>query len=89
MIRINVNCLTGKPHNPFINAGAIIVTSLLKMGHKMADRYDFVSYVHPAIKHCRLFLAEWYNHYYVIALQCYSYSRTASMFWGEKFIFMH
>uniref|UniRef100_A0A915PXD8 glutaminase n=1 Tax=Setaria digitata TaxID=48799 RepID=A0A915PXD8_9BILA len=40
----NEICLdcNGKPHNPMINAGAIIVTSLLKMGHKMADRYDFV-----------------------------------------------
>ncbi|VDK78901.1 unnamed protein product [Litomosoides sigmodontis] len=40
----NEICLdcNGKPHNPLINAGAIIVTSLLKMGHKMADRYDFV-----------------------------------------------
>ncbi|VDN01362.1 unnamed protein product, partial [Thelazia callipaeda] len=31
-----------KPHNPMINAGAIIVTTLMKMGDKMADRYDFV-----------------------------------------------
>ncbi|VDK72175.1 unnamed protein product [Onchocerca ochengi] len=40
----NEICLdcNGKPHNPLINAGAIIVTSLLKMEHKMADRYDFV-----------------------------------------------
>ncbi|KAM3719809.1 putative glutaminase [Dirofilaria immitis] len=40
----NEICLdcNGKPHNPLINAGAIVVTSLLKMGHKMADRYDFV-----------------------------------------------
>uniref|UniRef100_A0A0N4ZIT7 glutaminase n=1 Tax=Parastrongyloides trichosuri TaxID=131310 RepID=A0A0N4ZIT7_PARTI len=32
----------GKPHNPMINAGAIIVTSLLKREMSMADRYDFV-----------------------------------------------
>uniref|UniRef100_A0A0K0FCQ0 glutaminase n=1 Tax=Strongyloides venezuelensis TaxID=75913 RepID=A0A0K0FCQ0_STRVS len=32
----------GKPHNPMINAGAIIVTSLLKRELSMADRYDFV-----------------------------------------------
>uniref|UniRef100_A0A0K0E4B9 glutaminase n=1 Tax=Strongyloides stercoralis TaxID=6248 RepID=A0A0K0E4B9_STRER len=32
----------GKPHNPMINAGAIIVTSLLKREYCMADRYDFV-----------------------------------------------
>lgn len=31
----------GKPHNPMINAGAIIVTSLIKKGCPMADRYDF------------------------------------------------
>uniref|UniRef100_A0AC34FBB4 Glutaminase n=1 Tax=Panagrolaimus sp. ES5 TaxID=591445 RepID=A0AC34FBB4_9BILA len=39
----NEICLdaNGKPHNPMINAGAIIVTSLLKKGWKMADRYDF------------------------------------------------
>lgn len=39
----NEICLdaNGKPHNPMINAGAIIVTSLLKKGLKMADRYDF------------------------------------------------
>uniref|UniRef100_A0A7E4VR31 glutaminase n=1 Tax=Panagrellus redivivus TaxID=6233 RepID=A0A7E4VR31_PANRE len=39
----NEICLdgNGKPHNPMINAGAIIVTSLLKKGWPMADRYDF------------------------------------------------
>uniref|UniRef100_A0A915BDL2 glutaminase n=1 Tax=Parascaris univalens TaxID=6257 RepID=A0A915BDL2_PARUN len=39
----NEICLdcNGKPHNPLINAGAIIVTSLLKNHLKMADRYDF------------------------------------------------
>ena len=39
----NEICLdaNGKPHNPMINAGAIIVTSLLKKGWTMADRYDF------------------------------------------------
>lgn len=40
---LQFDCFAGKPHNPLINAGAIIVTSLLKMGKKMADRYDFVS----------------------------------------------
>lgn len=41
----NEICLdaNGKPHNPMINSGAIIVTSLLKRGLCMADRYDFVS----------------------------------------------
>uniref|UniRef100_A0A914EJH3 glutaminase n=2 Tax=Acrobeloides nanus TaxID=290746 RepID=A0A914EJH3_9BILA len=40
----NEICLdsSGKPHNPLINAGAIIVTSLLKKGLPLADRYDFV-----------------------------------------------
>ena len=32
-----------KPHNPMINAGAIVVTSLLKPKLQMADRFDFVS----------------------------------------------
>lgn len=32
----------GKPHNPMVNAGAIMVTSLLKTGQCMADRYNFV-----------------------------------------------
>ncbi|VDM27520.1 unnamed protein product [Toxocara canis] len=40
----NEICLdcNGKPHNPLVNAGAIVVTSLLKNHLKMADRYDFV-----------------------------------------------
>ncbi|KAK0394676.1 hypothetical protein QR680_000868 [Steinernema hermaphroditum] len=40
----NEICLdsTGKPHNPLVNAGAIIVTSLLKSKWTLADRYDFV-----------------------------------------------
>jgi len=40
----NEICLdsSGKPHNPMINSGAIIVTSLMKKGLPMADRYDFV-----------------------------------------------
>ncbi|VDM82047.1 unnamed protein product, partial [Strongylus vulgaris] len=31
-----------KPHNPLINAGAIIVTSLIRNHLTMADRFDFV-----------------------------------------------
>ncbi|KAL6735434.1 hypothetical protein Aduo_005877 [Ancylostoma duodenale] len=40
----NEICLdsNGKPHNPMINSGAIIVTSLIKKGMSMADRFDFV-----------------------------------------------
>ncbi|KAF8362812.1 glna-1, partial [Pristionchus pacificus] len=40
----NEICLdtNGKPHNPMINAGAIIVTTLIKNGLPMADRFDFV-----------------------------------------------
>uniref|UniRef100_A0AC35U7C6 Glutaminase n=1 Tax=Rhabditophanes sp. KR3021 TaxID=114890 RepID=A0AC35U7C6_9BILA len=32
----------GKPFNPLVNSGAIVVTSLLKRELSMADRYDFV-----------------------------------------------
>ncbi|PAV80317.1 hypothetical protein WR25_21636 [Diploscapter pachys] len=40
----NEICLdgNGKPHNPMINAGAIITSSLIKNGLNMADRFDFV-----------------------------------------------
>ncbi|CAI4231202.1 unnamed protein product [Auanema sp. JU1783] len=40
----NEICLdpNGKPHNPMINAGAIIVTSLIRNNLSMADRFDFV-----------------------------------------------
>nr|CDJ80161.1 Ankyrin and Glutaminase domain containing protein [Haemonchus contortus] len=40
----NEICLdaNGKPHNPLINAGAIIVTSLIRNHLTMADRFDFV-----------------------------------------------
>ncbi|KAF8354907.1 hypothetical protein PRIPAC_96530 [Pristionchus pacificus] len=31
-----------KPHNPMINAGAIIVTSLIKTKWPMAERFDFI-----------------------------------------------
>ena len=34
---------TGKPHNPMINAGAIITSSLIKPHLCMADRFDYVS----------------------------------------------
>ncbi len=34
---------SGKPHNPMINAGAIVTTSLLKPKLQMADRFDYVS----------------------------------------------
>ncbi|KJH44035.1 glutaminase [Dictyocaulus viviparus] len=39
----NEICLdgNGKPHNPMINSGAIIVSSLIKKGMTMADRFDF------------------------------------------------
>ena len=35
--------LTDKPHNPMINAGAIVVSSLLKKDLNVADRFDYVS----------------------------------------------
>lgn len=34
--------LLGKPHNPMVNSGAIIVTSLIKNKWTMADRFDYV-----------------------------------------------
>ena len=34
---------TDKPHNPLINAGAIVVSSLLKKDLNVADRFDYVS----------------------------------------------
>ncbi|PIO58014.1 hypothetical protein TELCIR_20561, partial [Teladorsagia circumcincta] len=34
--------IPSKPHNPLINAGAIIVTSLIRNHLTMADRFDFV-----------------------------------------------
>ena len=32
-----------KPHNPMVNAGAIVTTSLIKQGSTMADKFDFIS----------------------------------------------
>ena len=32
-----------KPHNPMINAGAIVTVSLVKNSLRMADRLDYVS----------------------------------------------
>lgn len=32
-----------KPHNPMINAGAIVVSSLLRNEMNIADRFDYVS----------------------------------------------
>ncbi|KHJ97370.1 glutaminase [Oesophagostomum dentatum] len=39
----------GKPHNPMVNSGAIIITSLIKNTIDMADRFDYVSYSVPII----------------------------------------
>ena len=39
-IKLDVN---SKPHNPMINAGAMVVLSLLKSGLPLADRFDYVS----------------------------------------------
>lgn len=35
-----------KPHNPMINAGALIVASLLKSNLLLPDRFDYVSSVY-------------------------------------------
>uniref|UniRef100_A0AC35U4D9 Glutaminase n=1 Tax=Rhabditophanes sp. KR3021 TaxID=114890 RepID=A0AC35U4D9_9BILA len=45
-------CLDSKnlPHNPCVNAGAIIVTSLIKNTQTMADRYDYVSSIITRVK---------------------------------------
>lgn len=32
-----------RPHNPMVNAGAIVTLSLLKRGFSPADRFDYVS----------------------------------------------
>ncbi|XP_053155465.1 glutaminase liver isoform, mitochondrial isoform X1 [Hemicordylus capensis] len=32
----------GIPHNPMVNAGAIIISSLIKMGRKKAEKFDYV-----------------------------------------------
>ena len=41
----NEICLdtNNKPHNPMVNSGAIIVSSLIKNTWNMADRFDHVS----------------------------------------------
>lgn len=33
----------GLPHNPMVNAGGVMSTSLVKTGHSQADRFEFVS----------------------------------------------
>lgn len=40
----NEICLdqNNKPHNPMVNSGAIVVTSLIKSSLNMAERYDYV-----------------------------------------------
>ncbi|EFO96065.1 CRE-GLNA-3 protein [Caenorhabditis remanei] len=43
-----------KPHNPLINAGAIVVASLLKHNTPLADRFDFM------IHACRKFVGSGY-----------------------------
>ncbi|EGT54197.1 hypothetical protein CAEBREN_07722 [Caenorhabditis brenneri] len=43
-----------KPHNPLINAGAIVVASLLKNHSSLADRFDFM------IHACRKFVGSGY-----------------------------
>jgi hypothetical protein len=35
-----------KPHNPMVNSGAIVVSSLIKKDWNMADRFDYVSVLH-------------------------------------------
>ncbi|XP_029450678.1 glutaminase liver isoform, mitochondrial isoform X2 [Rhinatrema bivittatum] len=32
----------GKPHNPMVNAGAIVICSLIKMGYNKAEKFDYV-----------------------------------------------
>ena len=35
--------IADKPHNPMVNAGAIVIGSLLKQELPLPDRFDFVS----------------------------------------------
>lgn len=34
---------TNRPHNPMINAGAIVTASMIKIGSRMADKFDFIN----------------------------------------------
>ena len=36
--------ISDKPHNPMINSGAIIVSSLLKPELSLPDRFDWVNF---------------------------------------------
>ncbi|KAK6039891.1 hypothetical protein COOONC_22603 [Cooperia oncophora] len=39
-----------KPHNPLINAGAIVVASLMKRHASLSDRFDFA--IHQMRRFC-------------------------------------
>ncbi|KAH0621591.1 hypothetical protein JD844_023062 [Phrynosoma platyrhinos] len=39
-----------KPHNPMVNAGAIVVTSLIKQGANNAEKFDYVSEYYNVLK---------------------------------------
>ena len=38
-----IEFIADKPHNPMVNAGAIVIGSLLKQELPLPDRFDFVS----------------------------------------------
>ena len=75
------------PHNPMINAGAIMASALIKPELKLADRYDFINNIYRKLSG-GLYVG-FNNAVYLSERDCADRNFALANYMKEKFVFLN